>query len=521
MYNLESFILPFVVLAPTIGAIVYILISVLAQIFSFFLKISGQNCLKKYISFFKKPNAIFGAIIASIFTLSSFIGLLLVLHPLKTDFQLVSTILWIPGSSLALGIDGFSLIFVFLVTFVLPICYGLVTENERPYKEILMISIIGSGANLAFLSMDLILFFIGFEAALIPIFMWICLRGKDFRRSVAAASILIYTLAGSVAMYAGFIILINESGQTLIPAIAQNANIFENDIKEAYCWWLIFIALAVKMPMVPVHSWLLEAHVEAPTGGSIILAAILLKFGGFGFLRILIPIFPLYTLKMIPVLSVIATISFFYASIIVLHEKDLKKIIAFSSIGHMNLALLGLVTFTVTGIQSSVFYMLIHGFISGGLFLLVGRIYDRFHSRELDYYGGIQTIMPMYSTVMFIFILANFAFPPSCAFIAEIGIFVALIQKFPILMIFILIGTIFGVAYCLWMYTRIFHGTRRILLLENDIKQENKIYWDLDRTEILYFGLLLSIIVIFSINPQPVFNAIYPSTNFLLSLYNI
>lgn len=188
---------------------------------------------------------------------------------------------------------------------------------------------------------------------------------------------------------------------------------------------------------------------EAPTGGSIILAAILLKFGGFGFLRILIPIFPLYTLQMIPFLSILATISFFYASIIVLHEKDLKKIIAFSSIGHMNLALLGLITFTIAGIQSSVFYMLIHGFISGGLFLLVGRLYDRFHSRELDYFGGIQTIMPMYSTVMFIFILANFAFPPTCAFIAEIGIFVALIQKFPTLMIVVLIVTISGVAYCL------------------------------------------------------------------------
>lgn len=518
MYNLETFILPFVILAPVIGAVLSILLSVISQLFISILKMSSQPFLKNISLYFSKPNGSFGAIICSIFTIVSFIGLLLTLNPLKTDFQLVSTILWIPGSTLALGIDGYGLIFVFLTTFVLPICYALVTENAKPYKELLIISIIGFGANLAFLSMDLILFFIGFEAALIPIFMWICLRGKDFRRSVAAASILIYTLAGSVAMYAGFIILINESGQTLIPAITQNAGIFGNDAKEASCWWLIFIALAVKLPMVPVHSWLLEAHVEAPTGGSIILAAILLKFGGFGFLRILIPIFPLYTLKMIPFLSVIATVSFFYASIIVLHEKDLKKIIAYSSIGHMNLALLGLITFTVAGIQSSVFYMLIHGFVSGGLFLLVGRIYDRFHSRELDYFGGIQTIMPMYSTIMFIFILINFAFPPSCAFIAEIGIFVALIQKFPTLMIFVLIGTIFGVAYCLWMYTRIFHGTRRTLLLENDVKQENKIYWDLDQTEILFFSALLFIILLFSIDPQPFFSIIYSPVEFTLTL---
>lgn len=376
----------------------------------------------------------------------------------KSDYQFVEDNVWISGLNVRyhLGVDGISLFFVLLTTFLMPICilasWNSIKVRVKDYLIIFLLLetfILG-----AFCSLDLLLFYVFFEATLIPMFLIIGIWGGTLR-VYAAFKFFLYTLTGSVLMLLAILYLYFELGTTSIPILTLYSF---NPSQQAWLWLAFFASFAVKIPMWPFHTWLPDAHVEAPTAGSVVLAGILLKMGAYGFLRVSLPFFPEASTMFAPYVCILSVIGIIYTSLIALVQRDMKKLIAYSSIAHMGFVTLGIFTFLPTGFEGSLVQMLSHGVISAALFLCVGFLYEREHSREINHYGGLLERMPIFGVFFMIFTLGAIGLPGTSGFIGEFLVILSAFQVNSGIATFAGIGTVLSAAYMLWLYRRLMFG---------------------------------------------------------------
>jgi len=427
-----------------------------------------------------------------------------------TGFQFVEEQNWINGFiKFKFGIDGISILFIVLTAFITPICIiSCVNSVKIRLKEFLIaILILETFMIGVFCSLDLVVFYIFFEAGLIPMFLIIGIWGGP-KRVYAAFKFFLFTLLGSVLMLVAIISIYWITGTTDITQIFE----IKIPVNYQYVLWLAFFSsFAVKMPMWPVHTWLPDAHVEAPTAGSVILAAILLKMAGYGFLRFSIGMFPVASEYFIPLIFTLSIIAIIYTSLVALMQEDMKKLIAYSSVAHMGFVTLGIFTFTPQGIEGSIFQMLSHGLISAALFLCVGVLYDRVHSRRITSYGGIANVLPKYSFVFAVFMLGALGLPGTSGFVGEILILIGAFQKSFLVAILASIGIILGAAYMLWLYKRVIFGK-----LE---KSELKELKDLNLSEGVILFLLVFLVLFFGFYPNLILDTVHVSVEELIKNY--
>jgi NADH-quinone oxidoreductase subunit M len=423
--------------------------------------------------------------------------------PTQAGFQMVEEAEWIPslGIGYRLGVDGISLFFVLLSTLLTPICvlasWRSVTDRVREYMiAFLVLDTLMVGM---FCALDLVLFFFFFEGVLIPMFLIIGVWGGP-RRVYAAFKFFLYTLAGSVFMLLAVIAMYFEAGTTDITELLRHS--FPAGL-QTWLWLAFFVSFAVKVPMWPVHTWLPDAHVEAPTGGSVILAGVLLKFGGYGFIRFALPMFPLASIDFAPLVFTLSVIAVIYTSLVALVQTDMKKLIAYSSVAHMGFVTAGTFSMTVQGLEGAIFQMLSHGIVSAALFLVVGVVYDRIHTREIAAYGGLVYRMPVYALVFMVFMLASVGLPGTSGFVGEFLILVGLFQADTLVAALVATGVVLGAAYMLYLYRRVIFGklTKDALL---------KIA-DLTPREIAVFAPLVLLVLWMGIYPAPFLNAMHAS----------
>jgi len=412
-------------------------------------------------------NAKWVAFVATLATFAASLILLVGFDPADTGFQFVEEHEWILGLTYKMGVDGISVLFVMLTTFLMPItiaaCWN-VTHRVKDYMiaflllETLMIGV--------FTALDMVLFYLFFEAGLIPMFLIIGIWGGK-ERIYAAFKFFLYTFLGSVLMLVAMIAMYVDAGTTDIPTLLTHQ--FSTETFSVMGWqviggmqtllWLAFFAsFAVKMPMWPVHTWLPDAHVQAPTAGSVVLAAVLLKMGGYGFLRFSLPMFPVASDIFAPLVLWLSAIAIVYTSLVALMQTDMKKLIAYSSVAHMGFVTMGIFSANQQGVDGAIFQMLSHGFISGALFLAVGVIYDRMHTREIDAYGGLVNRMPVYAAVFLLFTMANVGLPGTSGFVGEFLTFMAVFQVNTWVATVAATGVILSAGYALWLYRRVVMG---------------------------------------------------------------
>jgi NADH-quinone oxidoreductase subunit M len=451
--------------------------------------------------------------IALWFTLVTFaIALLLTwrFDPKSADFQFEEKYRWLEGAIVYhMGVDGISLPFVVLTTGLMPICIvASWTAIQKRVKEYMIAFLVLETLMVGtFTALDLVLFYLFFEGGLIPMFLIIGVWGGP-RRVYASFKFFLYTLLGSVLMLLAIMSLYWDAGTTDIPTLLHHG--FPLGLQK-WAWLAFFASFAVKMPMWPVHTWLPDAHVEAPTAGSVILAAILLKMGGYGFLRFSLPMFPAASHDFAPLVFALSIVAIIYTSLVALVQEDMKKLIAYSSVAHMGFVTMGIFAATTQGIAGGIFQMISHGVVSGALFLCVGVIYDRMHTREIAAYGGLVNRMPFYAVAFMIFTLANVALPGTSGFIGE---FLTLIGTFRVntaVATFATVGTILSAAYALWLYRRVIFG-----VLDKPALAAIK---DLDYREIITLGPLAVLAILLGIFPQPVLDLSAASVAQLLDGY--
>jgi proton-translocating NADH-quinone oxidoreductase chain M len=420
------------------------------------------------------------------------------------QFQFVEELRWLPNSniSLYLGIDGISVLFVILTTFLIPICLLVGWSSIRTLrKEYMMAFLILESLMIAvFCMLDLLLFYVCFESVLIPMFLIIGVWGSRDRKIRAAYQFFLYTLFGSLFMLLGILLIFYETGTTDLQILLSTEF---SERRQILLWLAFFASFAVKVPMVPVHIWLPEAHVEAPTAGSVILAGILLKLGTYGFLRFSIPMFPEATLYFTPLIYTMSVIAIVYTSCTTLRQIDLKKIIAYSSVAHMNFVTLGLFSLNVQGIEGSILLMLSHGLVSSALFLCVGVLYDRHKTRLVRYYGGLAISMPMFSIVFLFFTLANMSLPGTSSFVGEFLILVGAFQINTLTTTIAAIGMILGAAYSLWLCNRVLFGVLKPHFIST--------FADLNRRELCQFVPFVIGVIWMGVYPQVFLDVIHAS----------
>ncbi|MGY8986394.1 MAG: NADH-quinone oxidoreductase subunit M [Sphingomonadales bacterium] len=427
------------------------------------------------------------------------------------DFQFVENIPWIgEGISYHLGVDGISILFVILTTFLMPICIlasaGAIKTRVKEYMtaflllETLMIGV--------FTSLDLFLFYIFFEGGLIPMFLIIGIWG-GVRRIYASFKFFLYTLLGSVFMLLAVLYMYFEVGTTDIPTLMQH-NFAENI--QTWLWVGFFTSFAVKMPMWPVHTWLPDAHVEAPTAGSVILAGVLLKMGGYGFLRFSLPMFPIASTDFAWLIFTLSLIAVVYTSLVALVQEDMKKLIAYSSVAHMGFVTIGIFTFNTQGLEGSIFQMLSHGIVSGALFLCVGVVYDRLHTRKITRYGGLVNNMPKYAFVFMVFTLASIGLPGTSGFVGEILVLFGAYRATTWVAFIASTGVILGAAYMLYLYRRVIFGE----LTKPDLKT----LVDLNKREVIIFTPLILVVVWMGVYPASFLDVIHVSVENLIDNFD-
>lgn len=376
----------------------------------------------------------------------------------SADFQFVEQASWLPefGVSYHMGVDGISVLFVLLSTLLTPLCILASWESVQSRVREYMVAFLVLESMMIgmFCALDFVLFYIFFEAVLIPMFLIIGVWGGA-RRVYAAFKFFLYTLAGSVLMLLAILAVWYQAGTTDIPTLMET--VFSPRMQ----FWLFlafFASFAVKVPMWPVHTWLPDAHVEAPTAGSVILAGVLLKMGAYGFLRFSLPLLPQASADFAPFIFALSVIAVIYTSLVALAQEDMKKLIAYSSVAHMGIVTLGIFTFTAQGLSGALFTMLSHGVVSGALFLCVGVLYDRVHSREIARYGGVAKIMPAYALVFMLFTMASVALPGLAGFPGELLVIVGAFKVSPWVALGACMGMILGAAYALYLYRRVAFG---------------------------------------------------------------
>ena len=429
----------------------------------------------------------------------------------NSSFQFVENREWIYGFiNYKVGVDGISILFVVLTTFITPLCILSVNSTiKNRLKDFLVAILIMESLMIGvFCSLDLVIFYLFFEGGLIPMFLIIGIWGGT-RRVYSAFKFFLYTLLGSVLMLVAIIYIYWISGTTDVEKL------YEIGIEAKYqkiLWLAFFSSFAVKTPMWPVHTWLPDAHVEAPTAGSVLLAAILLKMAGYGFIRFSIGLFPIgsdYFVSFVYVLSLIAII---YTSLVALMQEDMKKLIAYSSVAHMGFVTLGIFTMTQQGLEGSIFQMISHGIISAALFLCVGVIYERMHTREIKRYGGIVEVMPKYSIIFMIFTLGALGLPGTTGFIGEFLILMGAFKDNFLVAVIASLGVILGAAYMLWLYKRVVFGE----LINEDLKN----LVDLNKSEVIILTLLAIPSLYFGFYPEPLINTVEVSVSNLIDNYN-
>ncbi len=431
--------------------------------------------------------------------------------PAQVDFQFVEKANWLAtGITYHMGVDGISLPFVILTTALMPFCilasWKAITQRVREYMmAFLILETLMVGT---FSALDLVLFYLFFEGGLIPMFLIIGVWGGP-RRVYASFKFFLYTLLGSVLMLLAIMALYWNGGTTDIPALmhtAVPANL------QHWAWLAFFASFAVKMPMWPVHTWLPDAHVEAPTAGSVILAAILLKMGGYGFLRFSLPMFPLASHDFAPLIFSLSVIAIIYTSLVALMQEDMKKLIAYSSVAHMGFVTMGIFAGTIQGVAGGVFQMISHGIVSGALFLCVGIVYDRMHTREIAAYGGLVNRMPLYALVFMVFTMANVGLPGTSGFVGE---FMTLLGTFKASLptaVFATTGVILSAAYALWLYRKITFGVL--------VKPSLMAIRDMTVRECLTLFPLVALTILFGVYPKPVLDMSATSVQQLVTNYN-
>ena len=486
---------------PILSAIIFI--PLIGALFIFFTKGSHKNIEKnsKYVAIFSS----FVNFFLSLFLWYSF-------DTTTSNFQFVEERNWINGFiNFRLGIDGISILFILLTTFIAPICiFSGISSIKFKMKEFLISILLMETLMLGvFCSLDLVIFYLFFEGGLIPMFLIIGIWGGP-KRVYSAFKFFLFTLLGSVLMLIAIISIYWITGTTDV------IKLLDIRIPQEYqylLWLAFFSSFAVKMPMWPVHTWLPDAHVEAPTAGSVILAAILLKMAGYGFIRFSLGLFPVasdYFTYLIFALSIIAII---YTSLVALMQDDMKKLIAYSSVAHMGFVTIGIFSITKQGLEGSIVQMISHGFISAALFLCVGVLYDRFHSRMISSYSGLVNVMPKYAFVFMIFALAALGIPGTSGFVGEFLILIGVFQISIIVAILASLGIILAAAYMLWLYKRVVFGR----IINSDLKDMK----DLNKTELYILTSLATLIIFFGFYPEPLFNTVDISINSLIENYQI
>ena len=482
---------------PILSTLIFL--PLVSSFFIFLSRDKTNNNSSIYISLFSS----FATFLLSIFLWYS-------LDLSTSEFQFVEEKSWINDFiKFKLGIDGISILFIVLTTFITPICIiSCVNSVKVRVKEFLIaILILETFMIGVFCSLDLVIFYLFFEAGLIPMFLIIGVWGGP-RRVYSAFKFFLFTLLGSVLMLVAIIVIYWLTGTTDI------TQIYEIKISKEYqniLWLAFFSSFAVKMPMWPVHTWLPDAHVEAPTAGSVILAAILLKMAGYGFLRFSIPMFPIASEYFTPFIFTLSIIAIIYTSLVALMQDDMKKLIAYSSVAHMGYVTLGIFTLTKQGIEGSIYQMISHGLISAALFLCVGVIYDRLHSRMISTYGGLVNYIPKYSFLFLIFALAALGLPGTSGFLGEFLVLAGTFQKSYLAAMLATFGVVLGAAYMLWLTKRVIFGVTN----NSEIKKLN----DVNKSEIVMLVSLAFLILFFGFYPLPLMETFNVSVNSLINNY--
>ena len=434
-----------------------------------------------------------------------------IFDPNITDFQFVENRAWIPGFiNYKVGIDGISILFIVLSTLITPLCIVSVNKTiTTRLKEFLIAILIMESLMIGvFCSLDLVIFYLFFEGGLIPMFLIIGIWGGS-RRVYSAFKFFLFTLLGSVLMLIAIISIYWINGTTDIVEL-YNLGIDEN--YQNLLWLAFFSSFAVKTPMWPFHTWLPDAHVEAPTAGSVLLAAILLKMAGYGFIRFSIGLFPIASENFVPLIYVLSLVAIVYTSLVALMQEDMKKLIAYSSVAHMGYVTLGIFTITQQGLEGGIVQMISHGLVSAALFLCVGVVYDRMHSRLIKTYGGLASIMPKYAVFFMVFTLAAVGLPGTSGFVGEFLILMGVFKKSFLVATIASLGVILAVAYMLWLYKRVIFGE----LINKDLVK----MLDLNKSEIFILTCLAIPTLFFGFYPEPLLNTIDASISNLIDSYN-
>ena len=462
-------------------------------------------------------NAKILALVATLATFVISIAIYTEFDPSNTGFQLVEEYEWFGGLSYKLGVDGISVLFVLLTTFLMPVVIGACwSVNERVKEYMILFLILETLMIAVFCALDLVLFYVVFEAGLIPMFLIIGIWGGQ-NKVYAAFKFFLYTLFGSILMLVAMLAMWWDAGTTDIPTLlnhefsSETFSLMGFQIMgglQTLLFLAFFASFAVKMPMWPVHTWLPDAHVQAPTAGSVVLAAILLKMGGYGFLRFSLPMFPVASDLLSTFVMSLSVIAIIYTSLVAMMQQDMKKLIAYSSVAHMGFVTMGIFAANQQGIDGAIFQMISHGFISGALFLSVGVIYDRMHTREIDAYGGLVVRMPAYALVFMFFTMANVGLPGTSGFVGEFLTLSAAFQVNTWIAFLATTGVILSAGYALWLYRRVVFGDL--------IKESLKTITDMNTRERLMMVPLVVMTLLLGVYPALVLDLIGPSVTQLV-----
>jgi NADH-quinone oxidoreductase subunit M len=458
----------------------------------------------------EKRNARWIALWTTLITFAISLILLNRFDPSSPEFQFVEKRPWLAGAiTYHVGVDGISLPFLVLTTALMPACIiaSWLPIQHRVKEYMIAFLVLETLMVGTFAALDLVLFYLFFEGGLIPMFLIIGVWGGP-RRVYATFKFFLYTFLGSVFMLLAIMAMYWSAGTTEIPALLQHS--FPRSL-QTWAWLAFLASFAVKLPMWPVHTWLPDAHVEAPTAGSVILAAILLKMGGYGFLRFSLPMFPAASHDLAPLIYALSVVAVIYTSLVALAQEDMKKLIAYSSVAHMGFVTMGIFAATTQGVAGGIFLMISHGIVSAALFLCVGVVYDRMHTREIAAYGGLVNRMPLYAAAFMVFTLANVGLPGTTGFVGE---FLTLIGTFRVntwVATLATTGTILSAAYALWLYRKVIFGSL--------VKPSLATIKDLDYREIITLGPLVVLTILFGIYPKPVLDLSAASVAQLLDNY--